>query len=486
MSATTDTPVARRRRPHRDPERRSAVLGVLVVAAVLLVGYFAYTANSGLPWEQRERYVLEVPNAERLIDSADVRIGGIRVGQVQSTEAVTRRGAAPYARVEIALDPDVGGIPVDSTAQVRPASVLGLTYVDIRLGRSAQELPRDGTLALARAKRSADLTDLFEVFERRSADRFRRGLGELAGGLAGRGASLNAATLSTRRLLPSLTRVAGTLAATPTRLPDFVRAFDGASAALAPVGDELAGLVSGAATTFGAFSRERAALGESIGLAPSTEAEVTRAFTAARPALDGLARLAVDLRPAARDLPSSLRQVNPTLRAGVAPLRSLPSLERPLRSALAALDTLSRAKVTSGALRKLADLAAASSTAISALVPAQVHCNTLSLFLQGFAGTFGTQGTDQGPALASLYLATVGAENEGFQNAKPSRNIGMNPLPRMDAQECESGNEPWTNQQQIGSPAGRQPARGRPTAPPPGVRELARGAGLLTDPVGLP
>jgi len=485
MSALIDKNLRRLRR-RRQPDRRFTALGVIVIAAVLVIGYVAYTANSGLPWEQRERYVLEVPNAERLIDAADVRIGGIRVGQVMGTEAVSPRGAAPYARVEIALDPKVGGVPVDSTAQVRPASVLGLTYVDIHLGPSEQKLPESGTLALARAKRSSDLTDLFEVFERRSAERFRRGLREVSGGLAGRGASLNSATLSTRRLLDPLTRVAGTLAATPTRLPDFVRAFDSASAALAPVSDELAGLVSRAAVTFGGFSRERAALGASIGLAPSTEAEVTRAFTAVRPGLDGLARLANDLRPAAREIPASLRQVNSTLRAGVAPLRALPSLERPLRSALVALDTLSRDKNTDGALRKLADLASSTTTAISALVPAQVHCNTLSLFLQGFAGVFGTQGTDQGPALASLFLSTAGGQNEALQNAKPSANIGMDPLPRMNAQECESGNEPWTNRQQVGSPPGLQPARGRPTAPPPGVRELAQRAGLLTDPVGLP
>ncbi|WP_372789392.1 MlaD family protein [Paraconexibacter sp.] len=466
-------------------DRRVTAFGLLAVVVVLVVGFIAYTANTGLPWQGRERYTVEVPNAERLINAADVRIGGIRVGQVLKTEAVSEPGAEPHARVEIAVDPSVGGIPVDSTAQVRPASVLGLTYVDVVLGRSDRDLPDRGVLPLRQARTTANLTDLFEVFDRRSAQRFRSALADIAGGLQGRGTAINATILSTSRLLPALTRVAGVLAAGPTRLPALITEFDRASSAFAPVSEELAGLVNGGSRTFAALARERDALSAMLDVAPSTETAVAQAFTAIRPGLDGLARLTVDLRPAARALPASLRQINATLREGVPPLRALPALERPLRTALLALDRLSRANDTDGALRKLRDLAATSSKAISALVPAQIHCNTLSLFLQGFAGTFGTQGTDHGPALASLFLSTTGAENEGFQNARPSRNIGMNPLPRMDATECESGNEPWTGRQQIGSPAGQQPASTRPTAPPPGVADLARKAGLLTDPEGL-
>ena len=481
MSPTTQ----RQQRRRRSPERRIAILGVAAVAAVLVVGLIAYRATSGLPWQGRDHYVVELRNAERLIDAADVRIGGLRVGQVVSAEAAPGPGGRPVARVEIALEPDVGPLPTDTTAQVRPASVLGLTYVDLVLRRSDRTLAEGGTLPLARSRPSTNLTDLFEVFDRRSARHFQAAVAGLGGGLAGRGPALGAATASTSRLLSPLTRTMSSLAAPATRLPQLVTNLQRAGAAVAPVSERLGGLVTGAAQTFDALARERAALGAAITAAPGAEREVTRAFTAARPALQGLARVAADLRPAARDLPATVREITSTLRTGQPALRALPDLQRPLTGALRALDVLTRDPATDGALRKLADLAHATTGAISAIVPAQVHCNVFSLFTQGFAGTFGTQGTGQGPALASLFLATNGARLEGFQNARPSDNVGMNPLPRLDETECESGNEPWTGRQQLGNPAGRQSTEVRPTAPPPGVRERAAAAGLVTDPEGL-
>jgi phospholipid/cholesterol/gamma-HCH transport system substrate-binding protein len=454
------------------------------ILVVVLIGYVAYTANRGLPWQRTQEFTIEVPNAERLIDSAEVRIAGNRVGQVIDVEAIAGRGGAPHARLKVALDRSIR-MPADSTAQVRPASVLGLTYVDLRLGAGDREIPVGGTLPLQQAKTSADLTDLLEVFDRRTAHSFQQVLGDLSSGWAGRGPSVNAALRSFSEFLPKWTRVADALAAERTRLPDFLRAYRSAVTALAPVNQELAGLVSGGAAAFGAVAAEKRALGEAIELAPSTETAVTDAFRAVRPGLDGLARVAVALRPAGRVLPRTLRRVNATLSAGAPALRALPALEAPLGTALGALDRLSRDSNTDGSLRKLTDLASAARGALVQLVPAQVHCNVISLFAQGFAGTFGTLGTGEGPALGALFLAETGAQGENLQNARPSANAGINPLPNVNEHECEAHNEPWTGRQQLGNPPGLQSKRVRPTVPPPGVPELARRAGLLTDPEGL-
>jgi virulence factor Mce-like protein len=471
-------------RRRRDPARRFTALGLAAIVVVAVVGYIAYTANSGLPLEDRQRLYVEVPDADRLIDSADVRIGGIRVGQVLDVAAVTQPGHRPFARIEVALSSSVGRVPADSTAQVRPASVLGLTYVDLRLGRSAQSVATDGTLPLTRSLPSSDLTDLFDVFERGAAERFRAGLRDLSAGLAGRGTALNATIASVSHLLPPLTRVATTLSAGDTRLPDFLRGYEATVAALAPVSDQLGGLVDGGSATFGALAAERQALGQTIAAAPAAEDAVTTAFTRARPALDGLARLAVNLRPAARRLPGTVDQINATLAAGVPALKALPALTPPLSSALQRLDKLSRDPNTSGALRKLTELLTATRGALSILVPAQVHCNVVSLFVQGFAGTFGTLGTGDGPSLGGLFLGETGALGEELQNAKPGINVGANPLPHLNASECESGNEPWTDKQQLGNPVGLQSNKSRDTAPPPGVAARAAAAGLMTDPEG--
>jgi hypothetical protein len=118
-------------------------------------------------------------------------------------------------------------------------------------------------------------------------------------------------------------------------------------------------------------------------------------------------------------------------------------------------------------------------------MPAQVSCNVISLFTSGFAGVFGTVGTGAGPSLGALFLEDTGAVGESFQNARPSSNAGIDPIPNENGKECEAGNEPWTGKQQLGNPPGLQSNTTRATVPPPGVPELAQRAGLLRAPAGL-
>jgi virulence factor Mce-like protein len=462
------------------------VLGITAILFAAVVGYIAYTANTGLPLQSTYQVDVEVPSADRLINTADVRIGGVRVGEVLAVSATQGpRGQSPYARVRVAITPSAGPLPVDSTAQVRPASVLGLTYLQLELGQSRQTIPDGGTLSLTRARPSSDLTDLLNIFDQSSARRFQDTLGNLGGGLAGRGTAINATIRSVSHLLPALTDVAGSLSASKAHLADFLRAYETAVDALSPVSPQFASLISGAATTFDALAGVRTALGATIDAAPPAESATTRAFGAVRPALDGLAQLVVDLRPAGRALPATLTQINMTLAAGVTPLREIPTFSRDLGTALVTLDALSKDSATGGSLRKLTDLASAARGAVSLLVPAQVDCNVISLFTQGFAGVFGTLGTGDGPSLGALFLETAGANGEALQNARPSANVGINPVPVENQTQCQGGNEPWTGKQQLGNPPGRTSATTKPTVPPPGVEALAQNAGLLTNPVGL-
>jgi virulence factor Mce-like protein len=480
--------VKRRTTRHtRDASRWYAALGVTTILVLAAVGVIAYRANTGLPWESRYVVSVDVPDGNRLITSADVRIGGVRVGEVLSTQAMPRQGAAPpYARLKLALEHSAGPLPVDTTVQVRPASVLGLTYVDLRLGRSRRTIRGGGTLPVSAARSTVDLTDLLSIFDRSGARGFQGTMRGLSGGLAGRGGALGGALASTAGLLPPLTDVASVLASTPTRLAPFLRSYESTVQALAPISPRLAGLVSGAATTLRALAGERTALGAAIDAAPGAESATTVAFGRAQPALDGLARLAVDLRPAGRDLPTTLEAIDRTLSAGLAPLRAFPGFSTDLRTALRTLYTLARDPTTDGSLRKLDDLVAATNEVLTVAVPAQVDCNAIALWGQDFSSVFGAIGDGQGPSLPNLVLETAGASGEAIQNARPSSNLGLNPLPNETAGECESGNEPWTGKQQLNNPPGMQSRATKATVPPPGVTALARGAGLLAPVEGKP
>src|SRR4051794_15225521 len=65
------------------PTMVGAVTTLIVIVAVFL----AYNANNGLPFVPVYRVSVVVPNAARMVKNNEVRIGGARVGVVESIEA---------------------------------------------------------------------------------------------------------------------------------------------------------------------------------------------------------------------------------------------------------------------------------------------------------------------------------------------------------------------------------------------------------------
>src|SRR5213593_5287787 len=66
------------------PTMVGAVTTLIVIVAVFL----AYNANNGLPFVPVYRVSVEVPNGARLVKNNEVRIGGHRVGVVESIEPI--------------------------------------------------------------------------------------------------------------------------------------------------------------------------------------------------------------------------------------------------------------------------------------------------------------------------------------------------------------------------------------------------------------
>jgi phospholipid/cholesterol/gamma-HCH transport system substrate-binding protein len=471
----------RRALPRRDQTRLFGFLGVVAIVATGVIGFVSYNALSGLPFQPTYHVSVELPDADRLIATDDVRIGGVRVGQVADVIAEpSRSGARPYALIQLGLDPSIGRLPVDSTVRVRAASVLGATYVDLTLGRSRNTVPAGGTIALAHASSTVAVTDLFQIFNGNAARNFQDAAGNLAAGLAGRGTAVNATIASVAALLPALTNVASALASPSTRLARFLSVFASTADALAPVSPQFAGLVSGGAVTFGALASERSSLAATIEAAPPAESAATIAFQDVQPGLGGLAQLMAQLQPAGRLLPSALATANTTLSVGVAPLLQLPTLTGRLQTALSVLESVSRLQSTGAALRKLADLMAAVERTLAVLTPAQVHCNLIPIFSQALASYFGMLGTGEGPSMQALGIATFGAQGEGQQSNKPAPNLHVDNLPIENATECQSNNEPYNPKtQDLTNPVGLQPDHARQTFPPPGVLQRARSVGLL-------
>jgi phospholipid/cholesterol/gamma-HCH transport system substrate-binding protein len=477
----------RRRRRKRDTPRHYGLLGLIGTLALLGAVVISYRANSGLPFQSSYRMFVDVPNADRLNHYADVRIGGIRVGQVQSIVAEPGHDAAqPFSRLELSLSPSVGRLPIDSRVQIRSASVLGATYVDLTPGHSPRKLAPGGTLPITQVTSTVQLTDLLDVFDHATASSIQTVLGGLGEGLAGRGDDLNATIASLAGAAQPLTRVLGALASPRAGLARFLSGYEATVGALAPVAGPLGSLFADAATTLGALNAARGPLGQTIDALPPAEAATTTALIDLEPGISGLARLARDLRPGADLLGSTLPALNRTLAAGVTPLGQLPALARELRTALDALDTVARDPAASGTVRQLTAAISAVKLLLDALTPAQLQCNILGIYGQNLPSALAGTGTAGAP-LAEVGVTSLGAKNEEFQNATPSPNMHVDANPIENYQQCQAGNEPYnTTTQVLSNPPGVLSNQTEPTYPPPGVTALAAKAGLLNTPPGTP
>ena len=139
------------------------MVGALTVMVTILAVFLAYNANSGLPFVPTYRISAEVPNADLLVPTNEVRIGGVRVGTIEAIEPEQDEDGDVSARLDLKLDRDVEPLPVDSTFVVRSRSALGLKYLEIvqrqlvgglRRGRGGPD--RAGDARAGRDRRGAE------------------------------------------------------------------------------------------------------------------------------------------------------------------------------------------------------------------------------------------------------------------------------------------------------------------------------------------
>lgn len=115
------------------------VLGLILIYAVYsVIGSKSIAGDSG--------YTLtaEFENLRTLTSGADVRMAGVRIGEVTGTRLVDGRG-----EVTLSVNPSVD-IPEDSVARIVMASLLGQNYLAVEYGQSSANLS-EGDQMLAEA-----------------------------------------------------------------------------------------------------------------------------------------------------------------------------------------------------------------------------------------------------------------------------------------------------------------------------------------------
>ena len=122
------------RRNTRSAFANPILIGAVTVLVLLIAVFLAYTANRGLPFVPTRELKVDIASGADLTVGSDVREGGFRIGLVSDMEPVQLPNGRTVAQLTLHLTPAHGQVPVNSTASIRPSSVLGFKYVDLQKG----------------------------------------------------------------------------------------------------------------------------------------------------------------------------------------------------------------------------------------------------------------------------------------------------------------------------------------------------------------
>ena len=321
------------------------------------------------------------PEATQLAQQADVRIGGVTVGKVESISL-----APPDKRVDgqdtteavLQIDPEFAPISNDAKAILRQKTLLGETYVELTSGdnpngnpkpislgpgatqanagssdaSSVHAIPEGGTLAISQTRAATQIDEIFNALDRQTRTAFQRWLENAAVAIKGRGLDLNAALGNLGPFASDTSRILQVLHRQQHSLRGLIRDTGTVFNALSRNDDELAHAITGSDQTFEALASENQALHETFQILPTFENEsrltlrrLDQFQANAHPLVRKLLPVANDISPTLR----SVRRLSPHLRSlfvDLGPLirvakSGLPATSRfvaKLRPVLAALD----------------------------------------------------------------------------------------------------------------------------------------------------
>ena len=401
------------------------IIGAITTLIVVVAVFLAYNANNGLPFVPVYRVSVVVPNAARLVPNNEVRIGGTRVGVVESIDAVrlpenenagddgsdvtatTPTGPdgntdGVVARLNLKLDKSASPIPENSIFRIRYKSAFGLKYLEITRGdgpaapegfvfngTNDNDDPADTdnqilSIDEVAKNRGADdgtfiaqteFDEIGNTFDQPTRNAIRENLDGYGDGFAGRGASLNQAFEALNPLLTNLKPVAETLADPRTNLAAFFPALARTAAIVAPVADQNAELFGNLADTFAAIGADPAALQATISGGPPTLQAGIDLLPAQRPFLRETAELERRLRPGVQSLRAALPSLNSAIRVGTPVLARSAGTSRRLGDVFTQLENLVEQPATKSSIVRLGDLFDSAKPLADFVTPAQTVCN---------------------------------------------------------------------------------------------------------------
>jgi virulence factor Mce-like protein len=457
------------------------MVGAVTTLIVILAVFLAYNANNGLPFVPTYRLSVQVPNASTLVPGNEVRIGGVRVGMVESVAPVPGpKPGSVVAQLDLKLDRDINPLPKDSSVIVRSRSALGLKYLEIDKGTSSQGYPEGAIVPLsADHPKPVEIDQLLNTFDKPTRTGIQGNLVAFGDALAGRGPDLNAALGQLPPLLNLLEPVARNLASPSTGLERFVRALSATAAEVAPVAETQAQMFVSLDTTFGAFAEvARPFIQQTISETPPTLDTLTRTAPRIRTFLGHSASLFADLRPGVRALSDNSPTIAAALETGANVLPGTPRLNAQLAPTAKALEAFAQNPGVKGGVKRSTQFFDLLTPTLQFVTPAQSVCNYGTLLARNAQDLLSV---GDGIGTAQRFLVMSGGQTDPFGavNAPNSENspssapasgggvfpdanyLHANPYPNTaspgQTHECEAGKEPYKlHQVVVGNVPGNQ------------------------------
>jgi phospholipid/cholesterol/gamma-HCH transport system substrate-binding protein len=364
------------RRPAASIVASPVLVGAVTVLVAIVAVFLAYNANQGLPFVPTYDVSAELHGGSNLVNGNDVQLGGRRVGLVEEIKpAIDRETGNTIAVIDMKLDKDIEPLPVDTQVRIRPRSPLGLKYVELTLGRSAESYAAGDTIPLKQAKESIELEDFFSTFDSETRNNQRTALEGFGTAFAGRGVAINEII---HNLVPFLTHaepVFRTLSDPDVRLDRLFVELRRFSGQIAPVADTYAQLFENMATTFEALSRSPESLRQTIERSPDTLDSGIRSLPVQEPFLADAEILFRRLEPVAEELDRSAPVLAQALEVGAPVLEKAPALYERTEGVLDALYSLAANPSTLLALQDLDDTLSVAAPLVEYIAPYQTVCN---------------------------------------------------------------------------------------------------------------
>ena len=273
------------------------------------------------------------PEATQLATEADVRIGGVTVGKVQSIQLAPqdkRVNGQDTTQATLEIDPQFAPINSNARAILRQKTLLGETYIELTAGtkpgsgqgvslgssgggspsstQNVHAIPEGGTLGVGQTKDATQIDEIFNALDKRTRTAFQNWQAHAAVAINGRSVDLNDSLGNVGPFLNDATNVLRVLRSQRTALKGLVRDTGTVFNALSERNQELAGAIVNSNKTFAALAARNQALAQTFQILPVFEHE-------SRLTLERLDSFQANTEPLVQKLLPVANDISPTLRS---------------------------------------------------------------------------------------------------------------------------------------------------------------------------